>query len=82
MAKPETDAVNQDFIRYDQVEKGHTYRLAESASDEFDDDYEIQTFDLGRYLHGDDAGKKRFAQEFGAAVQEIGFSVLTGHGVD
>jgi isopenicillin N synthase-like dioxygenase len=82
MAKPETDATNQDFIRYDQVEKGHTYRLAESASDEFDDDYEIQTFDLGRYLHGDDAEKQRFALEFGAAVQEIGFSVLTGHGVD
>jgi isopenicillin N synthase-like dioxygenase len=82
MTEADMNAVNRDFIRYDQVEKGHTYRLAETASDEFDDQYEIQTFDLGRYLRGDAAERKKFAAEFGAAVQEIGFSVLTGHGVD
>jgi isopenicillin N synthase-like dioxygenase len=82
MIKPDVTAVNQDFIRYDQVEKGHTYRLAESESDEFDEDYEIRTFDLSAYLHGNDAEKAQFASEFGAAVQEIGFSILTGHGVD
>ena len=76
------EAVNQDFIRYDQVEKNHTYRLAESDSDEFDTDYRIQTFDLGRYLNGNKKDRKLFAEEFGAAVQDIGFSVLTGHGVD
>lgn len=75
-------AVNQDFVRYDQVEKGHTYRLAESDSDEFDSDYEIQTFDFARFLNGNDQDRKKFAEEFGAAVQDIGFSVLTGHGVD
>ncbi len=82
MTNPETDAVNQDFIRYDQVEKHHTYRLAESKSDEFDADYEIQTFDIGRYLHGNKTDRQNFAEEFGAAVQEIGFSVLVGHDVD
>ena len=47
MSEPDIDAVNQDFIRYDQVEKRHTYRLAESATDEFDTDYRIRTFDFG-----------------------------------
>jgi len=81
-ARQFTQAVNQDFVRYDQVEKNHTYRLAESDSDEFDTDYQIQTFDLGRYLHGNEHDRELFAAEFGAAVQDIGFSILTGHGID
>ncbi len=75
-------ADNREFDRYDQVEKRHTYRLAENPSDEFDEDYRIQTFDFGRYLHGDRDERAGFAREFGAAVQEIGFSIITGHGVD
>lgn len=82
MHKSDVDAVNRDFIRYDQVEKRHTYRLAESDTDEFDTEYEISTLDISRYLHGNDRDRQRFAGEFGAAVQDIGFSVLTGHGVD
>jgi isopenicillin N synthase-like dioxygenase len=82
MAEKKINTVNQEFIRYDQVEKSHTYRLAETESDEFDTEYEIQAFDFGRYLDGDAAARQAFAEEFGAAVQEIGFSVLTGHGVD
>lgn len=86
MSEPDTraikEAVNQDFIRYDQVKKSHTYRLAENDADEFDTDYQIQTFDFGRYLNGNARDRKVFAEEFGAAVQDIGFSVLTGHGVD
>jgi isopenicillin N synthase-like dioxygenase len=82
MRQPDIEAVNQDFVRYDQVTKSHTYRLAECETDEFDDDYRIQTFDFGRFLHGSDKDKAAFAREFGAAVQEIGFSVLTNHGVD
>jgi isopenicillin N synthase-like dioxygenase len=75
-------AVNKDFTRYDQVEKSHTYRLAESPSDEYDSDYCIRTFDIGQYLTGDARDKAHFASAFGEAVQEIGFSILTGHGVD
>jgi len=82
MAEQKIDAVNQEFIRYDQVEKSHTYRLAETESDEFDTDYEIQSFDFDRYLSGSESDREAFAHEFGAAVQEIGFSVLTGHGID
>lgn len=76
------DAVNRDFRRYDQVEKAHTYRLAENPGDEFDQDYAIATLDFGRFLHGNEPEKARFAEEFAGALGEIGFAVLTGHGVD
>ena len=75
-------ALNREFERYDQVLKGHTYRLAEGEGDAFDEDYEIATLDLGRYLHGDSTERARFANEFAGALGEIGFAVLTGHGVD
>ena len=75
-------ALNQDFSRYDQVRKAHTYRLAEHVSDEYDEDYEIATVDLEPFLRGDAGDKARFAGEFAAALQEIGFAVLVGHGVD
>lgn len=82
MSQTAEPALNQEFKRYDQVLKAHTYRLAEHDSDAFDEDYQIATLDLGRFLHGDAADKARFAAEFAGALQEIGFAVLTGHGVD
>jgi isopenicillin N synthase-like dioxygenase len=75
-------ALNQEFRKYDQVRKAHAYRLAEDASDEFDEDYEIVTLDFSRFLNGDPEEKRRFATEFAGALHEIGFAVLTGHGVD
>jgi isopenicillin N synthase-like dioxygenase len=78
----EVSATNREFEKYDQVRKAHTYRLAESDSDEFDEDYRIATLDFGAFLNGGEADKARFADEFGKALQEIGFAVLTGHGVD
>ena len=67
-------ATNQDFIRYDQVEKRQTYHLAESESeDQFDEDFQIRTCDLR---------SPTFAQNLGDALREIGFAILTGHGVD
>jgi isopenicillin N synthase-like dioxygenase len=76
------DSVNQQFIRFDQVRKAHTYRLAEHPADAFDEDYEIATLDFGLFVHGDEGERARFADEFAGALQEIGFAVLTGHGVD
>lgn len=78
----DVQAFNRDFIRYDQVEKNHTYRLAEHPSDEFDHDYHIGTLDFGRFLNGNVLEKASFVEEFGCAIQDIGFSVLTGHGID
>lgn len=75
-------AVNQDFRKYDQVRKTHTYRLAEHAGDEFDEDYEIATLDFAPFLGGGASDRARFAGAFGAALQEIGFAILIGHGVD
>jgi isopenicillin N synthase-like dioxygenase len=75
-------ALNQDFNRYDQVRKSHSYRLAEHESDQFDKDYEIATLDLEPFLRGNAQDRARFAESFGAALQEIGFAVLVGHGVD
>lgn len=77
----DTNALNRDFAKYDQVAKTHTYRLAEHASDRFDDDYRIGTLDLGRYLSGNAKDKARFAEAFAASLAEIGFAILTGHGV-
>jgi isopenicillin N synthase-like dioxygenase len=78
----DTQALNREFEKYDQVRKAHTYRLAEHESDEFDEEYEIATLDFARFLHGDETDKARFADEFANALGEIGFAVLTGHGVD
>ncbi len=76
------DALNRDFEKYDQVRKAHTYRLAEHESDAFDDEYEIAILDFAPFLRGDTEDKARFAEAFGKALHEIGFAVLTGHGVD
>jgi isopenicillin N synthase-like dioxygenase len=78
----QVDALSLEFRKYDQVEKAHTYRLAEHASDEFDEDYEIATLDFGEYLGGSTEEKERFARAFAGALEEIGFAVLVGHGVD
>ena len=78
----DVNALNRDFSRYDQVEKKHTYRLAEHESDAFDEDYEIAVLDFGQYLNGNAAERDSFVAAFGTAIQDIGFSVLTGHGVD
>jgi isopenicillin N synthase-like dioxygenase len=76
------NALSREFRKYDQVEKTHTYRLAEHERDEFDEEHEIATLDFGPFLRGNTADKARFADAFGSALQEIGFAILTGHGVD
>ncbi|HEV7572404.1 MAG TPA: 2OG-Fe(II) oxygenase family protein [Thermoanaerobaculia bacterium] len=76
-------ATNQDFIRYDQVEKRQNYQLAEGLdSDQFDDEFQVRTVDIGQFLHGGDAGKRAFATQLGDALHEIGFAILTRHDVD
>ena len=80
-------ASSEEYSSYDQVNKP-AYRLAEQgpgagAGDEsFDDDFTIRTCDLGRALRGNDRDRAAFAAELGAAMQEIGFAILEGHGLD
>ena len=78
----DTSTLNREFARFDQVSKRHTYRLAEHETDEFDEEYRIATLDFEPFLRGGAADRARFADEFAAALSEIGFAVLTGHGVD
>ena len=75
---------NQDFSRFDQVRKPQSYRLSESAeADEaFDDETIIRTCDMGDWFHGGEAGKTRFSQALGSAMEEIGFAILVNHGID
>jgi isopenicillin N synthase-like dioxygenase len=77
------EATNQDYVRYDQVGKKQQYHLAEAGHHEaFDEQYAVRTCDIGRFLHGDEADRRGFARELGEALQEIGFAILEGHGVD
>ena len=64
---------NQDYIRYEQVEKRQSYHLAEDPREEFDDDFQIRTCDMR---------SPAFAEDLGNALREIGFAILEGHGVD
>ena len=82
-------ALNQDFKRFDQVNKQQRYQLAESAGDEeFDDEFCIKTVDISALLASLNSGAEdmqladKFAQELGAAMEEIGFVILSGHGID
>lgn len=80
---PDPNAVNQQFIRYDQVNKPHTYKLAETDdAEQFDEDFQIRTCDISQFFEGGETGKARFAEELGTALEEIGFAIIEGHGVD
>ena len=75
-------AVNQEFTQYDQVKKEQTYNLAEGATtEEFDEDTQISTCDIGQFFHGGREGKEQFAREIGKAMEGIGFVILEGHGI-
>jgi isopenicillin N synthase-like dioxygenase len=77
------DAKNQDFIRFDQVNKQQEYRLAEAEDREsFDEGYQIKTVDIGRFLRGHQRDRRDFAEDLGQALREIGFAVLEGHGIE
>src|SRR5437016_2297413 len=65
--------LNQDYIRYEQVEKRQTYHLAEDAREEFDEEFEVHTCDMR---------SPTFAREVGDALREIGFAILDGTGID
>ncbi len=77
------EATNQEYSRYDQVQKPQQYHLSDAADagDAYDDTYRIHTCDLARFLRGDAKDRRAFAEELGQALEEIGFAILEGHGV-
>jgi len=78
-----TTAVSTEFSRYDQVDKP-AYHLAEVAddADAFDDEFEFTTCDISKYLHGTATEQNEFVNELGAAMRDIGFVILVGHGIN
>lgn len=81
--KDNLKAVNQDFSKYDQVEKKQVYNLSEIEGEEvFDEDYQIKTVDMSGFLTGDAQEIEKFSQDLGEAMENIGFVILTGHGID
>jgi len=61
MANKQKDGIkasNQDFSKYDQVDKQQNYKLVEDdTTDEFDDEFKIQTCDMRKFFEGGPAGK-------------------------
>lgn len=76
-------ASSREYARYDQVRKPD-YRLAEQAAgaEVFDEDFVIRTCDMERLLRGGAREREGFVQELGQAMQEIGFAILVGHGLE
>jgi isopenicillin N synthase-like dioxygenase len=76
-------ATNHAFRQFDQVQKDQKYQLAEGqGEEEFDTEFEIKSCDMQEFLAGAPNADAAFAQELGSALEEIGFAVLTGHGID
>jgi len=81
--KDNLKAVNQDFSKYDQVEKKQVYNLSEiEGEDEFDENYIIKTVDMSGFITGNLQEIEKFSQDLGEAMEKIGFVILTGHGID
>lgn len=77
------ESLNQEFKKYEQVQKDQSYHLSEhEGQDQFDEEYEIKTCDMGLYFNGGEQGKKEFARQLGEAMRGIGFAILVNHGVD
>jgi isopenicillin N synthase-like dioxygenase len=76
------DASSKEFEQFDQVGRPQEYRLAENAAESFDEDFRIRTCDMAAFFQGGPEGQARFADELGRAMEEIGFAILVGHGVD
>ena len=76
-------SINQEFKKYEQVQKDQSYNLSEhEGEDQFDEEYQIKTCDMSLYFDGGEQGKREFAQQLGEAMRGIGFAILTNHGVD
>ena len=78
-----TRARSREFAAYEQVDKRQDYHLAEQEGAEaFDEEFRVRTCDLGRALHGNAEDRRQFAEDFGTALQEIGFAILENTGID
>ena len=73
---------NQEFRAYEQVAKLQRYRLAEGEDEEFDEEFVLEPCDLSLLRSPDASDRARLTRELGESLEDTGFAVLTGHGVD
>lgn len=73
---------NQELRAYEQVEKLQRYRLAEGAGEEFDEDFVLRPCDLSLLDSPRAADRDRLIAELGESLEDTGFAILSGHGVD
>lgn len=78
----ERQYTNRIFADIELVRKDVTYLLAESDADQYDEEARLPRFDIGQYMGGDAAARAAFAHAMGSAVEELGFVVISGHGID
>ena len=76
------DLDNKVFSSYEQVKKDQQYRLAEGENEQFDEDFKFQMCDLSKFTGGARSEQLEFAHHLGTALEEIGFAILTEHGVE
>ncbi len=75
-------SLNQDYRRYEQVEKPQRYGLSENDSvDAYDDEAVIQVCDMQPFFTGGADGQRQFADQLGRAMADIGFAIVINHGV-
>jgi len=76
-------SLNQQYKRYEQVNKDQTYGLSENPEvDRFDDEFEIRVCDMAPWFEGTAEGREQFSRALGRAMEEIGFAILVNHGVE
>ena len=73
-------ARNDLYASYEQVDKsGRDYQLAEASTDAFDETFDVASITVDFSLSR--TNPAQFAQQFGGALERIGFAVLINHGV-
>jgi len=76
-------SLNQQYKRYEQVNKEQTYGLSENPEvDRFDEKFRIQVCDMAPWFEGTTEGREQFSNSLGRAMEDIGFAILVNHGVD
>ena len=78
----DVDSLSSQFVRYDQVTKSHTYRLAEGGADEFDEDYEIATIDFEPFFRGGEADFPLTPFRVSRTVASISFTAPCARSVE
>lgn len=73
---------NQELRSYEQVGKLQRYRLAEDADEEFDEEFLLETCDLSLLASARPADRAAGVRALGESLEDTGFAILSGHGVD